>query len=450
MNSASSVIQFARCSRFRTPLTSTLLTALVMTAIFSQVGRADWTRFRGPNGTGIASDNQSLPTTWSDAENLKWKADLPGPGGSCPIITGDRVLVTYWSGYGADGPGSGEMSDLKLHLICFDRKTGKTLWDQSAEARLPEIEYDGMLAQHGYASHTPVTDGNNVYAFYGKSGVHAFDLDGKALWQAKVGDGLDERKWGSSSSPILVDDVLVVTASPESGAVYGFDKNSGEQLWKYDQGNLGNIWATPVASGQDVVLSAPRRVVALNAKTGEESWTAEGLKADAVSGSLLAGGGNLYGMGGRGAGSLAVHAHGNEAHVEWTGRDGANVLTPLHHDGHLYWISGDLAHCRNAKTGEEVYSERLPEDPNPPAPSGESGRGARFASMDYASPVAANGLLYHTRRKGEVLVVKLQPEFELVARNKFSSDDSEFIATPAISGGQMFIRSGKALYCVAD
>lgn len=427
---------------------STACLSAVLAFSFVSLSQADWTRFRGPNGSGLTSD--AVPTSWSDSENLKWKVDLPGPGGSCPIVTGDRVLVTYWSGYGMDGPGSGEMSDLKLHLICFDRKSGKTLWDQSVNARLPEIEYNGMLAQHGYASHTPVTDGKSVYAFFGKTGVHAFDLDGKPLWQAEVGDGLDGRKWGSSSSPILVDDVLVVTASPESGAVYGFDKKSGKQLWKYEQGNLGNIWATPIAVDENVVLSAPRRIVALDAKTGKESWTADGVKADAISSSLLAHGETVYGSGSRGGGSLALRAHANEAHLEWSGRDGGNIITPLHHDGHLYWISGDMAHCRNAKTGESVYSERLPEGPKAEPSNQEGGRGGRFASMDYASPVAANGLLYHTRRKGEVLVVKLKPEFELVSRNKFDSDNNEFISTPAISDGQLFIRSARTLYCVAN
>lgn len=427
------------------PLLASLLFAFV------QSSPADWLQFRGPNGTGIAPDDAKLPTTWSDSEHLKWKADLPGPGASCPIVTGNRVLVTYWSGYGTEGPESGEMSALELHLICLDRNSGRTLWDRSVKARLPELEYSGMLAQHGYASHTPVTDGRTVYAFFGKSGVHAFDLEGKALWSAEVGDGLDGRKWGSAASPVLVGDMLIVTASPESGAVYGFDKKSGRQLWKYASGELGGIWATPVLSGEDIVLSAPKRIVALNPKTGEERWTAEGLKADAITGSLVVGGGNLFGMGARGAGSLSVHAHGSEAHVEWTGRDGASVLSPIYHDNHLYWISGDLAHCRDARTGESVYSERLPgEETPPPSSGGQEDWRARFASMDYASPVAANGLLYHTRRKGEVVVVKLQPQFEIVARNRFASDSSDFSATPAISDGQLFLRSAKALYCVAN
>jgi outer membrane protein assembly factor BamB len=343
------------------------------------------------------------------------------------------------------------MADLELHLLCVDRNSGNTRWDRAVQARMPETEYGGMMLQHGYASHTPVTDGKTVYAFFGKSGVHAFDLDGMPLWQAEVGDGLDDRKWGSSASPILVGDILVVTASAESKAIYGFDKKSGEQRWKYDTGDLAHIWATPILVGEDVVLNAPNRIVAVNARTGKETWSVQGLKTDAITGSLVAGGGKLFAMGARGAGSLALRANGNMGSVEWTGRDGANILSPVYHEDHLYWVDGSLAECRNATTGEEVYSERLPEAPSPPASStGEGGRDARFAGMDYASPVAANGLMYQTRRKGEVLVIKLQPEFELVSRNQFKSDTSDFIATPAVSDGQLFLRSMKALYCVAQ
>lgn len=412
---------------------------------------ADWTRFRGANGSGMASDGQSVPTSWSDTEQLKWKLDLPGPGGSSPIVSGDRVWVTYWTGYGDTGPGAGEMSDLSLHLLCVDRKTGKPIWDRAVPAQLPETEHGGMLAQHGYASHTPVTDGERVYAFFGKSGVHAFDLDGNVLWERQVGDGLDDRKWGSSASPILAGDVLVVTASPESGAVYGLDKVTGAVVWTYDSGDLKHIWATPVVVGDTVVLSAAKRVVALNASTGKEAWSAKGLNSDAITGSLVVGDGTIFAMGARGAGSIALRPEGDQVVEVWTGRDGANILSPVYSEGHLYWVSDTLANCIDASTGEEVYSERIPRAETPASAEGAGeDRGARFASMDYASPVAADGLLYHTRRRGEVMVIRLQPEFEIVARNQFKSDNTDFIATPAISDGELYLRSMKALYCVAQ
>ena len=155
-------------------------TAACFVSMVTLTQAGDWARFRGPNGTGISADSDPLPTTFSETENLKWKVALPGAGVSCPIVVGDKVFVTCYSGYGADPQNRGEMKDLKRHLICIDRETGKTLWEKIVEAVLPEDEYTGPgVDQHGYASHTPVSDGKNVYVFYGKSGVLAYTVYGE-------------------------------------------------------------------------------------------------------------------------------------------------------------------------------------------------------------------------------------------------------------------------------
>src|SRR5262249_28761343 len=144
--------------------------------------------FRGPGGLGVSTD-KDLPTKWGDKENLVWKTPLPGPGGSSPIIVGDRVFLTCYTGYGIPGEDAGDQKDLKRHLLCIDRKKGTVLWDKSVAAKLPEPRYGGFLALHGYASSTPVSDGKQVYVYFGKSGVFAYDLEGKQLWQADVGTG---------------------------------------------------------------------------------------------------------------------------------------------------------------------------------------------------------------------------------------------------------------------
>jgi outer membrane protein assembly factor BamB len=150
----------------------------------------------------------------------------------------------------------------------------------------------------------------------------------------------------------------------------------------------------------------------------------------------------------------------SQSHVVWTGGNGSRIPTPVLWQGRLYWVSGSLVNCRDAKTGQEIYSERLPGDA--PQAGGQGGQGGQggpggfggrgggggFGGGDYASPVAANGHLYQTTRRGETLVVKLGDKFELVARNRFASDTSDFSATPAISGGQLFLRSARNLYCV--
>jgi outer membrane protein assembly factor BamB len=413
---------------------------------------ADWPRFRGPNGSGISPDGKSVPTEWSEDKNVKWKTPLPGAGASSPIVTGSRVFVTCWSGSG---------SDMKRHLVCVDRGSGKILWERAVPAKLPEDR-----SEHGYASHTPATDGKKVYAFFGKSGVFAFDLDGKQLWQADAGSGLSARGWGSSSSPILFQQTLIVTASAESGAVCAFDTETGKLRWKSEAEGCSDVWGTPAiatANGRaDIVLSVPGKIWGINPESGKLSWHCEGLRNDSVCSSVLTGGEISYVFGDRGAGSLAIKSGGkddvSDTHTVWTGDSGTRISTPLLWEGRLYWIAGSLANCRDAATGKQIYAERIPggfasSGERPPEfgrPGGRGPGGGGPGGNDYASPVAAGGYLYQVTRRGETLVVKLGPTFTLVARNRIASDDADFSATPAISDGQLFIRSSRNLYCIAE
>ena len=167
-----------------------LLGCLACLVASSSVVQADWLRFRGPNGSGISSESDA-PVSWSPKENIKWKTPLPGAGVSSPIVVGDRVFVTCYSGYGMDRQDPGDINNLKRHLVCVDRLTGKIQWEKSITAAQPEDPYSGIgVPTHGYASHTPVSDGEHVYAFFGKSGVYAFDLEGNQVWHADVGQGL--------------------------------------------------------------------------------------------------------------------------------------------------------------------------------------------------------------------------------------------------------------------
>jgi len=440
--------------------TSTSLELILSIALLgTSATQADWSRFRGPNGSGIASDHMPTPTTWSDTQNLKWKFSIPGPGSSSPIVMGNKVFVTCWTGYGVDPDDPGNMDDLKRHLLCIDRQTGKEIWSRSVKAILPEDTFGGMFAQHGYASHTPVTDGERVYAFFGKSGVHAFDMQGNPLWNHLVGSDLDARRWGSASSPIIAGDALIVTATIENHALVGFNKKSGKKLWEQVAQGLGGTWSTPVLvnadSSPDLVLGVPDEIWALNPSNGKLRWYTDGIRGDSITGSVVTDGGIVYATGSRGGGSIAVKAGGKgkltESQVLWEGRDGSRIATPLLHDGRLYWVNSSIVNCRDAKTGEEIYAERIPGSRSA-AGQGEGRRrgGGRFGSTDYASPVAAGNHMYQVTRGGDILVVALGPKFQFVARNRFASDNSDYSATPAISKGQLFIRSSRNLYCVAE
>jgi hypothetical protein len=438
----------------------------------SGAGAGDWARFRGPNGSGISSDDKPTPVTWSETENLKWKVALPGPGHSSPIVVGDRVFVTCWTGYGTDlSQDEGNQADLKRHLLCIDRHSGAILWDKAIEADLPEDNYGGNFAQHGYASHTPVSDGQRVYVFFGKTGVLAFDMDGNQLWKKNVGTELDRRRWGSASSPILHENLVIVTAAAESQSLVALDKVTGEEVWKAEADGLAGTWGTPIlvevdGNRTDIVLAVPYEMWGFNPDSGKLRWYCEALSANYICSSVIAHDGIVYAMesGPGGGGAIAVRASGKgdvtATNVVWTSQGRSRITSPVYHDRRLYWVSGRVANAIDASTGEQVYQSRLtggaaPSAPDPGrgGPGGPGRRGGGFGGrggQDYSSPVVADGKLYYFCRNGDAYVLELGTELKQLAVNRFESDNGAFSSTPAISNGELFIRSTKNLYCVAE
>ena len=190
----------------------------------------DWTGFRGARGLGKA-EATNLPSAWDSKTNVVWKRELPGLGGSSPIILGSRVFVTCYSGYAQSIEDPGKMESLQRHVVCVDRKTGEILWKKTLKANMPESEYKGgNNTRHGYASSTPTTDGERLYVFFGASGVYCFDLDGNSLWTTSVGAGT--HGWGSGTSPLLYKDLLIVNASVESQSLIALNKNTGKEVWR--------------------------------------------------------------------------------------------------------------------------------------------------------------------------------------------------------------------------
>ena len=430
----------------------------------------DWARFRGPNGSGVSKESVKTPTRWSNTENLKWKFALPGPGSSSPIVVGNNVFVTCWTGYGIDHKKPGDQNNLRRHLICVNRSTGQQRWSAEIKPKLPEDKFDGRFAENGYATHTPVSDGKLVFAFFGKSGVVAFDLDGKKQWDRDVGNRLHDRSWGSAASPIIYKDKLIVPAFVESNSLWALDKTSGEVAWKEHADGFADTWSTPVIAkgknGDELVIGVPYEVWAFDPNTGVFKWYCESVDSNSMCASVVANEQIIYAVGGRNSGSVAIKTGGKgdvtNTHVQWRGRDRARISTPLIHDGMMYWVNNSIANCISIETGEKIYQHRLPPRNKIKDAQQENGdqlgegvrderrRQRRARSADYASLVAADGKLYHTARDGTVYVFKTGKSFNVIAQNKFAKDKGDFSATPAISNGEIFIRSSKYLYCVTE
>lgn len=421
---------------------------------------ADWPRFRGPNGSGVSPDTAPTPVNWTATENVKWTLDLPGPGSSCPIVVGDKVFVTCWSGYGLSRDEPGDQANLKRHLICVNRADGKISWEQVVDPYLPEDKYAGMFAEHGYASHTPTSDGEKVFAFFGKTGVVAFDMNGEKLWQTSVGTDSEVHEWGTAASPILYENLVIVPAMAESHALFALDKESGDVVWKQEAQGFEGSWSTPIlvstAEGkQEIVLAVPGELWALDPKTGKLLWYAQGSAGDTVTTSAIPGDGIAYVVGGRDGGTVAVRAGGSgdvtETATLWSSNVQGSISTPLLYDGKIYSMSRAVVTCIDAETGDTLFKKRLeapPADEQSAAGQRES-RGGGFLNQSYASPVAADGKMYYVTRQGLCYVFSLEGDFEQLAVNKFGSDDGDFSASPAISDGEIFIRSSKKLYCVS-
>jgi len=406
---------------------------------------ADWSQFRGPNGAGTSED-RGLPVTFSETENLAWKVKLPGRGSSSPVTAGDRIFLTCYTGYGQSAEDPGDISKLERHLLCLNRADGSTRWQKTVEAVLPEEEYRGFLQQHGYASSTPAIDGERVYVFHGKSGVLCYDFDGNEIWRTSVGTGTAFRDWGSGTSPVVYNGLVILNANAECKSILALDKNTGEEAWKAEAENSYGSWSTPIvatnARGDDELLvTVPYEVWSFNPTDGKFLWYAAAADRGPVCPSLVARDDVIFAVGSQNGGCTAIRIGGTddatESNTVWKSRLSSYIATPVLVDDYLYWVDDQGAVCLDATNGEEIYRERIPG-----VSTGRNGV--------YASPVAADGKIYATTRTRGVVVLAAKPEFEVLAVNTFESDASEFNATPAVSNGQLLIRSDEYLYCVGQ
>lgn len=410
---------------------------------------AEWRRWRGPHGTGMS--DSPAPVRWSDSTNVTWKVPIPGRGHSTPVVTGDRLYLTTAvpTGRGsADSSrrrGSGGGADAGLEhsfdVLAIDRGTGETVWRRTATIATP---HEGYHRTYGsFASNSPVTDGERLYAFFGSRGLYAYDLDGTIVWQKDFGVQMRmDQAFGEGTAPTLHDGRLILHFDHlDGGFLTMLDAATGRELWRVARRERYN-WAAPFVATHD-----GRRQIVVNGltvrsydyETGALLWEADGLGENSVP-QMVQHDDLVFAMSGHTVKILMAIQLGRSGNlsgtdaIAWTATRAVSYTpSPLLHAGRLYVVSdAGLVTCFDAATGEVVYGpERLP--------------------MPYnfkASPVGAGGRMYLATEEGDVVVTTLGESFEVLSTNTLQ--DQSFIASPVVVGGAIYLRSRTHVFRIDD
>jgi outer membrane protein assembly factor BamB len=381
----------------------------------------NWPRWRGPQQNGHSSDS-NLPVNWS-AENIIWKAALPGSGQSSPIVWGDRILLTSAIDKGAE----------RL-VLCLDRATGKIVWQQSAWKGAPEPVH----VMNGWASATCVTDGEIVVAFFGRGGIHAYTVDGKPLWSQDL--GRFEGPWGTSACPILVDDLVVQNCDADVDAnIVAFDKRTGKQVWKTKRRDHRG-WSTPIVintgSRREIVLNGDEGVQAYDPVSGRDLWFCKGFNGRGEP-TVTPAGDLLCVVNGKAGDFYSVRPGGEgdvtETHMAWhtPRKGGRDCPSPIVIGAYIIVCDmGGIATCYDAVDGHIYWKERLP---------------GKYSG----SPIAAGGLAYFLNEEGKTVVIEPGETLKIVAENTIPAGPSEiFRASLTPTSGNLLVRSTSVLYCI--
>jgi len=416
----------------------------------------NWPQFRGRDSRGVA-ESAKLPKTWSASENVAWKTEIPGRGWSSPIVWGGRLFVTSVVDQGAvEKPKKGlyfggerpvPSSEQERKLYCLDVKTGKIRWEKTASHGPAQ---SSAHLKNSYASETPITDGKYVYAYFGNIGIFCYDMDGNLKWEAKLPAQKTRFGWGTAASPVLNGDrIYIVIDNEEQSNLIALDKTTGKEIWRIPREEKTN-WSTPYIWKNDrrteIVTAASGKVRSYNLD-GKLLWWLSGMSSITIA-TPYSEKGLLYvtsGYVGDRARPIYAIKPGAEGDISlksgettgpfiaWSDPVGApyNPST-LTYDGRLYVLyDRGLLSCFDAVTGKRYYEkERLPQ-------------GSGFTS----SPWAANGLVYCLSEDGVTHVVRAGDKFELVRSNVLTDDDM-CMATPALAGDRLIIRTATRIYCV--
>jgi outer membrane protein assembly factor BamB len=389
-------------------------------------GARYWPQWRGPSAQGHVAD-AAYTDSWSPTSRVAWKTPVPGRGNSSPIVWSDRIYLTTARDDGR-----------RLSLLAFNRTDGRVVWDTA----ITQNGVEWVHQKNGYASATPVTDGQRIYASFGRHGLVAFDMNGRIAWQRAF--AAIENYHGPAGSPVLYKDRIFLyqdqaARGSQGGFVAAFDKASGRTIWQTQRRETVG-WGTPVVihtGGRDeLIVSGQGRVVAYDPATGGELWTVTGNTFEVIPTPVVAHG-LLFASSGRAGPTIAIRPGGagdvTRTHVAWsTPRGSPFVPSGIVVDDLLYLVNDmqSILTVYEAKTGTLAYQGRL---------------GTAQREGFSASPVAVNGKVFFTNDDGQTFVVQAGREFKLLHVNELGA---RTLASPALVDGTWYWRSDGQLVAV--
>jgi outer membrane protein assembly factor BamB len=424
-----------------------------------------WPSFRGMNASGVA-DGHNPPTTWNaeKAINIKWKTPIPGMSHSSPVIWDNRLFITTAISsdtsaklrvglYGDVAPDK-DVSEHIWRVYCLDKKTGKILWEKVAHQGVPKVKRHTKATQ---ANSTPATDGKHVVALFGAEGLYCYDFNGKLLWSKDLGM-LDsgwfydpDYQWGHGSSPIIYKHLVIVQCDIQRNSfIAAYALQDGKEVWRTQRDEIPS-WGTPtIYEGKaraELIANGTNRILSYDPMTGKELWQLSGNSEVAAPTPFVAHDlifitsgyrpiQPIYAIRAGATGDISLKdGEESNAYIAWSKKRGGPYMpTPVVCGDYLYTCANNgTVTCYHAKTGEQIYRQRL------------GGQGSGYAFT--ASPIAADEKLYFTSEDGEIFVLKAGPKYELLATNSIGE---VCMATPAISEGMIFVRTQQHVYGIGE
>lgn len=432
-----------------------VVTAFLFLAVlfFESFADVNWPQFRGPASQGVA-DDANLPDRWSKTENVAWKTPIPGIGWSSPVVWSDRIFVTSVvssadtekprKGLYFGGERKGPTDIHRWMVYCLDTKTGTIRWEREAYKGVPK---GSRHLKNSFASETPVTDGERIYAYFGNIGLFCYDINGKLLWSQPYGPFNTRYGWGTAASPVLYKDRLyLVNDNEDRSFLAAVDKRTGKEIWRVDRDEKSN-WATPFVWVNELraeIVTAGTGKVRSYDLNGKLLWELAGMSSIAIptpfahlgmvfisSGYVMDPVRPVYAVKPGAAGDITLkQGERTNKYIVWHQPQGGPYNpTPLAYGDYYYTLfDRGFFTCHEARNGVEVYGKQRI-DANSTA----------FTS----SPWAYNGKVFCLSEDGDTFVIKAGREYQLLGKNSL---DEMCMATPAISRGSLFIRTASQLY----